>query len=54
MSFLTWLHEQATAMANTVTALASNSPEPARNTVVYLIALIAVTTTVITILRKIT
>ena len=38
--FAVWLHTQMTVMGGTLAAIASNRPEPARQVIVYVLALI--------------
>ena len=37
---LAWLHAQMTVMVSTLAAIASNRPEPARQVVIYVLALV--------------
>jgi hypothetical protein len=42
MAILAWLHTQAAAMVNILSAVAANRPEPARNVIIYMLALLAI------------
>ena len=49
---MNWLQAQADAIWNTIAAVMSNSPEPARNTAVHLAVAAVVITAVLAVTKK--
>lgn len=49
---MNWLQAQADAIWNTIAAVMSNSPEPARGTAVHLVVAVAVVMAVLAVTKK--